>query len=80
MYYIALIKFCIRLSVVADTLGHIWFCYECQQCFVFKSDKEDHTKATGHENFREYLTADLLGTTDNDIHFTKMNGDGLHDR
>lgn len=34
-----------------EDLRNAWLCHECSSMFVFESDKEEHTKVSGHENF-----------------------------
>ena len=60
-----------------NELGRVWLCNECQQCFIFESDKDDHVRMMGHGKFQEFNTAALLETRDDDIHSAKKNGDGL---
>ncbi len=35
-------------------LKSIWLCKECRASFVFRSDVEEHTKRTGHNNIYQY--------------------------
>ena len=55
----------IQLSSVGymhpEDLTHVWVCYECQQCFDFEIDKDDHTRNTGHDELRRYEITEVLG-------------------
>jgi hypothetical protein len=41
-------------------LRYVWVCYECQQCFVFENDKDEHRITTGHKEFKSYEISEVL--------------------
>jgi hypothetical protein len=41
-------------------LSNIWICYECQRCFIFEGDKDDHTRTIGHKEFQQYDITETL--------------------
>jgi hypothetical protein len=41
-------------------LSHVWICYECQRCFIFEGDKDDHTRTIGHKEFQQYNITEAL--------------------
>ena len=43
-----------------NDLRHVWVCYECQQCFVFEMDMQDHTRLTGHRELQEYEITEVM--------------------
>ena len=43
-----------------EELGHIWVCCQCQKSFLYKEDKEEHIRMTGHSDLKMYDLAELL--------------------
>jgi hypothetical protein len=44
-----------------DDLRRVWVCYDCNECFVFQNDKDDHIAMTGHKQLQEYDITEILG-------------------
>jgi hypothetical protein len=43
-----------------EDLDHIWVCCQCQKSFLYKDDKEEHVRITGHSDLKMYELAELL--------------------
>ena len=48
-----------------EDLDRLYFCSECGNSFLFRSDKENHTESKGHTRFTVYtLEGKLLNASD----------------
>ena len=70
--YIYTIMIC-KLHMHPTDLSYVWICYECRQCFIFKSDKDGHTRTTGHNEIRQSDITEGIDTREtNDMQHNHM--------